>query len=145
RGRVPARRRAGRGQAAVGQLCAGPVAVRGDRAGGLAGPGRGQAALADALVDGRYGARMKLQIAIDPLEGPQVAALLQAHVAEMRRLSPRDSVHALGLSRRRAAEIPVGSAYRGDALLGCAAVRALDAAHGEVKSMRTTPQARRRG
>ena len=88
---------------------------------------------------------MNLQIAIDPLEGPQVAALLQAHLDEMRRISPPESVHALDLSRLRAADITFWSAYQGDTLLGCAALRALDAAHGEVKSMRTTPQARRRG
>ena len=88
---------------------------------------------------------MNLQIAIDPLEGPQVAALLQAHLDEMHRISPPESVHALDLSRLRAADITFWSAYQGDTLLGCAALRALDAAHGEVKSMRTTPQARRRG
>ena len=88
---------------------------------------------------------MNLQIAIDPLEGPQVAALLQAHLDEMHRISPPESVHALDLSRLRAADITFWSAYQGDTLLGCAALRALDAGHGEVKSMRTTPQARRRG
>ena len=88
---------------------------------------------------------MNLQIAIDPLEGPQVAALLQAHLDEMHRISPPESVHALDLSRLRAADITFWSAYQGDTLLGCAALRALDATHGEVKSMRTTPQARRRG
>lgn len=88
---------------------------------------------------------MNLQIAIDPLEGPQVAALLQAHLDEMHRISPPESVHALDLSRLRAPDITFWSAYQGDTLLGCAALRALDAAHGEVKSMRTTPQARRRG
>ena len=88
---------------------------------------------------------MPLHIALDPLDGPQIAALLQAHLDEMHRISPPESVHALDLSRLRVADITFWSAYQGDTLLGCAALRALDAAHGEVKSMRTTPQARRRG
>ena len=88
---------------------------------------------------------MNLQIAIDPLDGPQIVALLQAHLDEMHRISPPESVHALDLSRLRAADITFWSAYEGDTLLGCAALRELDAAHGEVKSMRTVPQARRCG
>jgi putative acetyltransferase len=88
---------------------------------------------------------MNMQIAIDPLEGSRIAALLQAHLDEMHRISPPESVHALDLSRLRAPDITFWSAYEGDTLLGCAALRALDATHGEVKSMRTTPQARRRG
>ncbi len=88
---------------------------------------------------------MSMQIAIDPLDGPRIAALLQAHLDEMHRISPPESVHALDLSRLRAPGITFWSAYEDDTLLGCAALRALDATHGEVKSMRTTPQARRRG
>ena len=88
---------------------------------------------------------MPLHIAIDPLDGPQIAALLQAHLDEMHRISPPESVHALDLSRLRAPDITFWSAGEGDALLGCAALRELDAGHGEVKSMRTTPAARRRG
>jgi putative acetyltransferase len=88
---------------------------------------------------------MPLHIAVDPLDGPQIAALLQAHLDEMHRISPPESVHALDLSRLRAPDITFWSAWEGDALLGCAALRELDAGHGEVKSMRTTPAARRRG
>lgn len=88
---------------------------------------------------------MPLHIALDPLDGPQIAALLQAHLDEMHRISPPESVHALDLSRLRAPDITFWSAWEGDALLGCAALRELDAGHGEVKSMRTTPAARRRG
>ena len=88
---------------------------------------------------------MNLHIAIDPLDGPQIAALLQAHLDEMHLISPPGSVHALDLARLRAADVTFWSAWDGDVLLGCAALRALDATHGEVKSMRTMPQARRRG
>ncbi|MDH5835006.1 GNAT family N-acetyltransferase [Luteimonas kalidii] len=88
---------------------------------------------------------MPLHIAVDPLHGPQIAALLQAHLDEMHRISPPESVHALDLARLRAPDITFWSAWEGDALLGCAALRELDSTHGEVKSMRTEPAARRRG
>src|SRR5690606_15558510 len=86
-----------------------------------------------------------LRIVVDPLTGPEIAALLQEHLDEMYRLSPPESVHALDLSRLRAPDITFWSAWDGEVLLGCAALKALDAAHGEIKSMRTAPQARRRG
>src|SRR5690606_10393746 len=86
-----------------------------------------------------------LRIVLDPLTGPEIAALLQEHLDEMYRLSPPESVHALDLDRLRAPDITFWSAWDGDGLLGCAALRELDPAHGEVKSMRTAARARRRG
>jgi len=88
---------------------------------------------------------MSMQIAIDPLDGPEVAALLRAHLDEMHGISPPDSVHALDLQRLRAPDITFWSAWEDGVLLGCAALRELDPGHGEVKSMHTVPQARRRG
>ena len=88
---------------------------------------------------------MDLQIRIDPLSGPEVAALLREHLDEMQRISPPESVHALDLAKLRQADVTFWSAWSGAELLGCAALRELDGWHGEVKSMRTTPQARRRG
>ena len=86
-----------------------------------------------------------MQIVLDPLVRPQIAALLQAHLDDMHRISPPESVHALDLARLRAADVTFWSAWEGEALLGCAALRELDTGHGEVKSMRTAPEARRRG
>ncbi|GHA81549.1 GNAT family N-acetyltransferase [Cognatilysobacter bugurensis] len=79
------------------------------------------------------------------LEHPAVVALLRGHLSELAGLSPAGSVHALGLERLRAADITFWSAWDGDALLGCAALRQLDALHGEVKSMRTATPHRGRG
>lgn len=86
-----------------------------------------------------------LRIVVDPLTGPEIAALLQEQLDEMYRRSPPESVHALDLDRLRAPDITFWSAWDGDVLLGCAALRELDPAHGEVKSMRTVARARRRG
>jgi len=55
----------------------------------------------------------------------------------MRAITPPGSVHALALGDLRQPGISFWSAWRGDELLGCGALRELDACHGEVKSMRT--------
>ena len=88
---------------------------------------------------------MDLQIRIDPLTGPEVAALLREHLDEMQRISPPESVHALDLAKLRQADVTFWSAWSGAELLGCAALRELDGWHGEVKSMRTTAAHRGRG
>ncbi len=88
---------------------------------------------------------MDLQIRIDPLSGPEVAALLREHLDEMQRISPPESVHALDLAKLRQADVTFWSAWSGAELLGCAALRELDGWHGEVKSMRTTAAHRGRG
>ena len=88
---------------------------------------------------------MDLQIRIDPLTGPEVAALLREHLDDMQRISPPESVHALDLAKLRQADVTFWSAWSGAELLGCAALRELDGWHGEVKSMRTTAAHRGRG
>ncbi|MCR6685720.1 GNAT family N-acetyltransferase [Pseudoxanthomonas sp.] len=86
-----------------------------------------------------------MQIVVDPLDGPEIAALLREHLDEMHRISPPESVHAHDLSRLRAADITFWSAWKEGVLLGCAALKELDGWHGEVKSMRTVQAARGRG
>ena len=86
-----------------------------------------------------------MQIVVDPLSGPEIAGLLREHLDEMYRLSPPESVHALDLSKLRKADITFWSAWSGERLLGCAALRELDGWHGEVKSMRTAHAHRGRG
>lgn len=86
-----------------------------------------------------------MDIRIDDLRGIAIAALLQEHLDDMHRHSPADSVHALDLERLRRPEITFWTAWRDDALLGCGALKALDDAHGEIKSMRTAPAHRNTG
>lgn len=78
-----------------------------------------------------------MQIRIDPLTGPEVAALLQEHLDDMRLHSPPESIHALDLGKLRAPGITFWSAWEDDALVGCVALKELDPTHGEIKSMRT--------
>lgn len=81
----------------------------------------------------------------DDLTHPAVIALLEHHVAEARASTPREHAHALDLDALRTPDITVFTAWDGDDLLGIAALRRLDDAHGEVKSMRTAPERLRRG
>lgn len=86
-----------------------------------------------------------MRIELDDLSRPQVHALLQEHLDNMYELSPPESVHALDLSKLRVPEISFWTVWDGDELLGCGALKQLDASHGEVKSMRTPQALRRRG
>ena len=80
----------------------------------------------------------------DDVLGPEMRRLIREHLAGMHQHSPPESVHALGLEALRQPGISVWSAWDGPELLGCGALKELDAAHGEVKSMRTaTPHLRK--
>ena len=74
-----------------------------------------------------------------------VVRLLEAHLALMRSLSPPESVHALDLDGLTRSDMTFWTARDGGALLGCGALRELDPAHGEIKSMHTAEAGRRRG
>jgi putative acetyltransferase len=78
-----------------------------------------------------------VRIVEEDLSGPEIARLLGAHLAHMRSLSPPESVHALDLEGLRAPELTFWSAWRGDELVGCAGLKALGGAEGEIKSMHT--------
>ena len=86
-----------------------------------------------------------LRIERDDLTRPAVRALLAEHLADMRASTPPESVHALDVDALRAPDVTFWSVWDGDALVGCGALRELDSAHGEVKSMRTPAAMRGRG
>ncbi|MFD1721740.1 GNAT family N-acetyltransferase [Amnibacterium endophyticum] len=80
-----------------------------------------------------------------PLE-PDVVALLEEHLSDMRRTSPPESVHALDPAALAAPSVRFVTARDADGvLLGCGAVKDLGDGTGEVKSMRTAPAARGSG
>ncbi len=81
----------------------------------------------------------------DNLQGSQIRALLERHLDEMRAASPPESVHALDLEGLRAPNITFWSIWDGDQLLGCGALKQLDAEHGEIKSMHVHSDARGKG
>ncbi len=86
-----------------------------------------------------------MDIRIDDLRGPDIAALLQEHLRDMQRVSPPESVHALDLENLRQPEITFWTIWDGDIVAGCGAIKALDAQHAAIKSMRTTSSHRRQG
>ena len=85
------------------------------------------------------------EIRLDDLRGPEIAALLQEHLDDMQLHSPPESIHALDLEKLRRPEITFWSLWQDGELLGCGAIKQLDATHGEIKSMRTSNRHRRKG
>ena len=86
-----------------------------------------------------------MEIRANTLGHRKVAQLLSEHLRGMAELSPPESVHALDLDALRAPDISFWSVWDGDELLGCGALRELDARHGEIKSMRTASAHRGKG
>jgi putative acetyltransferase len=86
-----------------------------------------------------------MKIEIDDLSRPEIQALLNQHLQSMYELSPPESVHALDHEQLRKPDVTFWSAWEGPLLLGCGALKELDARHGEVKSMRTAVAVRRQG
>ena len=84
-------------------------------------------------------------IRVDDLRGPEIRALLEEHLRNMYEITPAKSVHALDLEGLRAPEITFWTAWEGERLAGCGALKEIDARHGEIKSMRTPAASRRRG
>lgn len=82
---------------------------------------------------------------VDDLSGPEIAGFLDEHVRQMRSLTPLESKHALDLDELRRPGVTFWSIVDGDTLVGCGAIKKLDAGHAELKSMRTTPMRKRSG
>lgn len=87
----------------------------------------------------------RMEIRVDDLSSPEISQLLREHLQGMALHSPPESVHALGLEALRQPEITLWSAWRDAELLGCGALKALAADHGEIKSMRTASTHLRKG
>jgi putative acetyltransferase len=85
-----------------------------------------------------------VKIVVDDLSGPQIAEFLHEHVKQMRSITPLESKHALDLDGLRTPDVTFWSILDGDSVVGCGALKRLDPAHAELKSMRTAP-ARQRG
>lgn len=86
-----------------------------------------------------------VEVRLDDLSGPEVAALLSDHLAGMHATSPPGSVHALDPSALRHPSVTFWTAWVDGSLAGCGALKELSPTAGEVKSMRTAPGSLRRG
>ncbi|HEY3519059.1 MAG TPA: GNAT family N-acetyltransferase [Gammaproteobacteria bacterium] len=86
-----------------------------------------------------------MRIELDDITRAEVRALLREHLTSMHSLGPPESTHALDFEGLQAPGVTVWTAWDGEILLGCGALKELDRTHGEIKSMRTPALLRRRG
>ncbi|MEJ5028667.1 GNAT family N-acetyltransferase [Comamonas sp. MYb69] len=77
---------------------------------------------------------------LDPVTDARVLAFLEAHLSDMRRISPPESVHALDPEQLRAPGLQLWTGWTAaqepKALVATCALKTLDAGHLELKSMR---------
>lgn len=88
---------------------------------------------------------MTFHARIDDLESAEVQQLIAEHLQGMRGNSPPGHVNALALDSLARPEVTFWSVWENEALCGCGALKELDPASGEIKSMRTRPAYLRRG
>ncbi|HYJ04622.1 MAG TPA: GNAT family N-acetyltransferase [Chthoniobacterales bacterium] len=86
-----------------------------------------------------------MDIRVDDLSGAEICELLDEHLANMRSISPPESTHALPIEGLRKPEVTFWTVWENGELLGCGALKELDAEHGEIKSMRTVSRHLRKG
>ena len=85
-----------------------------------------------------------MKIIIDDLTGAEIIDLLEYHLEDFRKNTP-GFVHALDIKALQKPDITFWSAWEDNQLLGCGALKELDSAHAELKSMRTAPNHLRKG
>lgn len=85
------------------------------------------------------------EIRIDDLNGREIQELLMEHLRALAEITPPESRHALNLDELRKPDITFWSVWEQHELVGCGALKHLDAGHGEIKSMRTASAHVRKG
>jgi putative acetyltransferase len=86
-----------------------------------------------------------LRFVVDDLSGAATRGLIARHLEGVRATSPPESAHALDLDGLRGPDVTFWSAWLGEEIVGCGALKRLDARHGELKSMRVADSFRGRG
>jgi putative acetyltransferase len=86
-----------------------------------------------------------MEIRLGGLDVPVVIRLLEEHLQSMALHSPPESIPALDLAGLKRPEMTFWSVWQDGDLLGCGALKELDARHGEIKSMRTAAAHLRKG
>lgn len=88
---------------------------------------------------------MALTIRKDNLSGPEIRALVAAHLANSAIYSPPEAIHALNADGLQMPAVTVWSAWQDGAILGMGGLKELSPAEGEVKSMHTAIDHRGKG
>ncbi|TYS68271.1 GNAT family N-acetyltransferase [Sutcliffiella horikoshii] len=86
-----------------------------------------------------------MKIKIDDVTHPAVIAFVEEHMRNLNLLSPPESNHYLDLDALRKPDVTFWSVWDGEEVIGCGALKELDAMSGEVKSMRTSSSHLRKG
>jgi putative acetyltransferase len=82
---------------------------------------------------------------IDDLKSVEVKDLISEHLQGMHSSSPPGHVNALAVDILRRPDVTFWSVWESRTLCGCGALKELDSASGEIKSMRTRAAYLRRG
>jgi putative acetyltransferase len=77
-----------------------------------------------------------LTFRVDDLSGQPTRDLIARHLRGMHESSPPESVHALDVSKLRQSEVTFWSAWLGEEIVACGALKQLDSERAEIKSMR---------
>ncbi|WP_404428474.1 GNAT family N-acetyltransferase [Sutcliffiella horikoshii] len=86
-----------------------------------------------------------MKIKIDNVTHPAVITFVEEHMRNLNLLSPPESNHYLDLDALRKPDVTFWSVWEGTEVVGCGALKELDAKSGEVKSMRTSSLHLRKG
>lgn len=97
------------------------------------------------ILENKNEALKDIKITVDDLMDEKVIQLVTEHKSTMLSITPEESCHALNLDDLRCSDITFWTIWSGTTLLGCGALKALEGACGELKSMRTQKQYLRLG
>lgn len=86
-----------------------------------------------------------MKVSTVSIDDPAVVDLVELHLRGMSENSPAESVFALDLSGLSNSDVTLFGAYLDGVLVGIGGLNALSHNHGEIKSMRTRPEALRKG
>ena len=81
-------------------------------------------------------AQPRFDIRLDDLTGEPTRRLIARHLAGMHANTPAGSVHAFDIDKLKDPTVTFWSAWRGDEIAGCGALKQLTDSSGEIKSMR---------
>lgn len=90
-----------------------------------------------------------IRFRVDDLSSPEARALVARHLAGMHLHTPPESIHAFDVDALRAPDVTFWTAWAEaeaeQEIAGCGALKRLDDARGEIKSMRVADRFLRRG
>ena len=78
-------------------------------------------------------------------DNPEVNKLLVKHFIELRSVSPAGNTHVLDITGLKDTSIKFWSLWEQNQLVGCGALKFLNANHGEFKSIRVADKFRKKG